>query len=201
MTNELLLFALIFTASAITPGPDTMTIFGRALAGGRFAALPFSIGVIMAKLTLLTLVILGLATTAQAFGQYFIWLKFAGAAYLLYAGIKLWRKSGEVEAHALAPQASWRDAVTGYALGISNPQAIVFYVALLPTAVDMHNINMAMYLALSAVLVGLMVVVASIYALLAERLRLLLRSPAARRASNRVAGGVMVAAGVVVATR
>ena len=198
---QLLIFALVFAASAATPGPDTMTIFGRALSGGRFSAIPFTFGVVLAKLTLLTLVVLGLAALAQTFGQFFIVLKFAGAAYLVWAGIRLWRKSGEPEARELATRVSWRDSVTGYALGISNPQAIAFYVALLPTVVDVQHLNFTTYLLLCATLTCTMLLIAAIYALLADRLRSLLRSAKARRVTNRVAGGVMIASGVGVASR
>lgn len=201
MFHELLIFALVFAASAATPGPDTMTIFGRALSGGRFSAIPFTFGVVLAKLTLLTLVVLGLAALAQSFGQFFIVLKFAGAAYLVWAGIRLWRKSGEPEAHDLAVKVSWRDSVTGYALGISNPQAIVFYVALLPTVVDVAHLNLTTYLMLCAVLACTMVVIAAIYALLADRLRFLFRSVKTWQTTNRVAGGIMIASGVIVVSR
>lgn len=201
MFHELLIFALVFAASAATPGPDTMTIFGRALSGGRFSAIPFTFGVVLAKLTLLTLVVLGLAALAQSFGQFFIVLKFAGASYLVWAGIRLWRKSGEPEAHDLAVKVSWRDSVTGYALGISNPQAIAFYVALLPTVVDVAHLNLTTYLMLCAVLAFTMVVIAAIYALLADRLRFLFRSVKTWRTTNRVAGGIMIASGVIVVSR
>ena len=201
MVHELFIFALIFAASAATPGPDTMTIFGRALSGGRFSAIPFTLGVVLAKLTLLTLVVLGLAALAQSFGQFFVILKLAGAAYLVWAGVRLWRKSGEPEAHDLAPKVSWRDSLTGYALGISNPQAIAFYVALLPTIVDVQHLNLATYLILCAVLACTMLVIAAVYALLADRLRFLFRSAKARRTTNRVASGIMIASGVVVISR
>lgn len=201
MIQELFIFALIFTASAITPGPDTMTIFGRALSGGKAAAIPFAIGVILAKLTLLTLVILGLAALAQSFENLFVILKFVGALYLIGSGIRTWRKSGEAEAHQLSKNVTWKDSITGYMLGISNPHAIAFYVALLPTVIDMQKLNLATYLTLCAVLVCIMFMIATIYAVSAERLRFLLKSIKGRKRLNRVAGGVMIGSGVLVATR
>ena len=201
MLHELLIFALVFITSAATPGPDTMTIFGRSLSGGRFSAIPFTIGVVLAKLTLLTRVVLGLAALAQSFGQFFVVLKFAGVAYLVWAGIRTWRKSGKPEAHDLAEKVSWRDSITGYALGISNPQVIVFYVALLPTVIDMQHLNITTYLMLCVILSCSMLIIASTYALLADRLRLLLHSPKAQRITNRIAGGIMIGAGIVVAAR
>ena len=145
--------------------------------------------------------VLGLAALAQSFGQFFVILKFAGAAYLIWAGIRLWHKSAEPEAYDLDPEVSWRDSVTGYALGVSNPQAIAFYVALLPTILDVQHLNLTTYLMLCAVLTCTMLVIAAVYALLADRLRFLFHSAKARRTTNRVAGGIMVASGVVVASR
>ena len=201
MLEGLTIFALVFTASAATPGPDTMTIFGRALSGGRSSAVPFVLGVVLGKLTLLTLVMLGLAALAQALGPLFIVIKLAGAAYLVWAGIRLWRSSVGAEARALEKKVTWRDALTGYALSISNPHAIVFYVALLPTVIEVQNVTFLSYLLLCLILSVLMTTIAGVYTLAADRLRHLLRSERARRVSNRIAGGVMIGSGVVVATR
>lgn len=201
MLHELLIFALVFAASAVTPGPDTMTIFGRALSGGRLSAVPFVLGVVLAKLTLLTLVVLGLAALTQSFGQLFIVLKLAGAAYLIWAGLRTWRKSLASEARELEAEVSWKDTMTGYALGVSNPQAVAFYVALLPTVIDVQYVNFSTYLLLCTILAGLMVVIAAIYALSADRLRSLLHSPKAQKVTNRVEGGVMIGSGIAVATR
>ncbi len=201
MLESLVVFALVFTASAATPGPDTLTIFGRALSGGRLAALPFTLGVVLGKLTLLTLVMLGLAALAEALGPPFVVLKFAGAAYLVWKGVQLWRSSGGLGTRALDGQVTWRDLFTGYALSVSNPHAIVFYVALLPTVLEVRNVSVPSYLLLCLTLSVLTLLIAACYALSADRLRHLLRSERARRVSNRVAGGVMVGSGVVVMTR
>lgn len=201
MFHDVAMFALLFSVFAITPGPDTMTIFSRGLSAGHWAALPFTIGVILAKLSLLTLVIIGLAALAQRFASLFVILKFVGAAYLLWAGIRMWRKSGEVQVHALASQKFWRDSVMGYILGISNPHAVIFYVALLPAVLDMQTIDISTYLALCLTLAVIMVAVAALYAVLAGRLRNLFTSPKAQKTTNRVAGGVMIGSSLWVASR
>jgi threonine/homoserine/homoserine lactone efflux protein len=201
MFHELLVFALVFISSAATPGPDTMTIFGRSLSGGRFSAIPFTLGVVLAKLTLLTFVVLGFAALAQSYGQFFLVLKFAGVAYLIWVGIRTWRKSAQPEAHDLAEKMSWRDSVMGYSLGISNPQAIIFYVALLPTVIDMQHINTAAYFMLCIILTCSMLTIASTYALLAGFLSSQLRSSRAQRIINRIAGSIMISVGIVVAMK
>ena len=128
-------------------------------------------------------------------------MKFVGAIYLMWAGIRTWRKSDEAEAHHLSQSVTWKDSLTGYILGISNPHAIAFYVALLPTVIDIQNINLATYLTLCAVLVCITLIIATIYALSADRLRFLLKSAKGRKTINRVAGGAMIGSGVLVATR
>jgi threonine/homoserine/homoserine lactone efflux protein len=201
MLSGLLIFALVFTVSAFTPGPDTMTIFSRALSGGRLAAVPYTFGIVLAKITLLTLVVLGLAAIAKTLGTFFVVLKFAGVAYLIWTGINMWRNPGISEARDLDAKVSWKDALTGYALGISNPNAIVFYVAVLPTVINIHSLNLGMYLGLCGTLSGLMVLIATVYALSADRLRGFMKSAKARRITNRVAGGAMIGSAVLVATR
>ena len=139
-----------------------MTIFGRALSGGRISALPFALGVVLGKLTLLTLVMLGLAALAQALGPLFTILKFAGAAYLIWAGIRLWRSSAEPEAQNLEKKVTWRDALTGYVLSVSNPHAIIFYVALLPTVIEIQNVSFSVYLLLCLILIVSMLLIAGV---------------------------------------
>ena len=199
--TDFLIFGLVFAVSAATPGPDTLTVFGRGLSGGWRTALPFTLGVILAKLSLLTLVMLGLAALAETFARAFMVLKFAGAAYLVWAGVRLWRKPVDNEARALSAEVTWRDGLTGFALGVSNPHAIAFYVALLPTVVSVRDITLPNYLGFCTVLVALTFSIYLVYAGAASRLRAVLRSPRARKVSNRVAGGAVVGSGILVATR
>ena len=201
MFQEAFAFAALFIASAITPGPDTMTIFSRALSGGRFSAAPFTLGVVLAKLTLLTFVIFGFAAIAQTFNPFLMALKFAGAIYLAWIGIKTWRKSGIPQSHSLTEDVSLRDSIVGYSLGISNPQAIVFYIAVLPNVIEIQYIGLTTYFVLCLTLACSMILVALIYSLLAIRLRSLFQSEKAHRAINRIAGGMMIGVAIIVAMR
>ncbi len=93
-----------------------------------------------------------------------------------------------------------RAAATGLALGMSNPQAIVFDVALLP-AVITPGTGAGLYAALAVVLCAVMAVVATVYIALGSRARRAVSSPTARRRADRVAGTLLVGSGVLVATR
>lgn len=86
MTEGLVIFALALTASVITPGPDTLVIFSKAIARGGWAAAPFTLGVVLGKLVLLSLAAFGFAAVVEALGPFFVVVKLAGAAYLIWMG-------------------------------------------------------------------------------------------------------------------
>lgn len=140
---------------------------------------------------------------AAALGPMFVALKIAGAAYLIWLGVRMWRRllSGPSPVVGAAPKVRpVRAAATGLALGMSNPQAIVFYVALL-RAVITPGTGAGLYAALAVVLCAVMAVVATVYIALGSRARRAVSSPTARRRADRVAGTLLVGSGVLVATR
>ena len=200
--GSLALFALAFLASAAPPGPDTMTVFGRGVKGGFRTALPFASGVLIAKLLLLGLALFGVAEVAERFETAFIAVKFAGAAYLIVIGVRslIGREvdNGELE---VPDRPLSRDALVGLGLGVSNPSAVVFYVALVPNVVDLDAVTPGSYIALALVLTACWSVVALAYAGLAGRLRAAMTSATARRRLRRTSGATMIGAGVLVATR
>ena len=201
MSQDLILFALAFTASVITPGPDTMTIFGRALANGATAALPFSIGLVLGKLVLLTLALTGLASLARNFETVFYFVKLAGAAYLIWLGISLWRRSSLSLGSAALQKSSWQEVLLGTLLTISNPYALIFYVALLPNVIDMAGVNIGSYLSLCITLTIITFLTAGLYAVSAQFMRGFIQSKRTQKIVNRSSGSIMIGAGVVVATR
>jgi threonine/homoserine/homoserine lactone efflux protein len=84
-------------------------------------------------------------------------------------------------------------------LTLGNPKAIAFFVALLPTVVDLHSLNALGYLQLSAATFILIPVIVLAYAALASRVRGLLSSRRARKAINKTAGVILMGAGTGVA--
>ncbi len=199
MIHEVVLFAGVFAISAATPGADTMLILARALAGGPRAAAPLAAGITIAKLLMLTAAAAGVSAAAATLGTLFVALKVAGAAYLVWLGIRMWRRS-PTEAPPGATSTSVgpvRVAATGLALGLSNPQAIIFYVALLP-AVITPGTGAGVYVVLAVVLCVVMAAVSAAYITLGSRARRTAVSPTARRRAHRVAGGLLLMSGVLV---
>lgn len=130
-------------------------------------------------------------------------LRYAGAAYLVWMGVRLW--PAEPVVPEFQPVSDRRGPsmvfATGVALDLGNPKMPLFYLALLPSVVG-ATLTPAGVAPLSAVILAVEVIVIGGHVLLATRARRLLRSPAIVARVNRAPGGVMVGAGAaVVATR
>jgi len=130
-------------------------------------------------------------------------LRYAGAAYLIWMGVKLW--TAEPVVPKLQPVSGPRGLTTvfatGVALNLGNPKMPLFYVALLPNVVG-ASLTLGHLGVLAAVILAVEVLVIGGHVILATRARRLLRSARIVRRVNRAAGGVMIGAGVaVVATR
>jgi threonine/homoserine/homoserine lactone efflux protein len=192
----------VFAVSASAPGADTMLMFGRALSGGARSAVPVAVGITAGKLVLLALAVTGVTAAAAALGPLFVAVKVVGAAYLVWLGVRLWRRPPALPATpAPLDGKGWgRGIAAGAGLALSNPQAILFYVAILPGVVSQEG-SALQYLAYAAALVGVMVVVSAAYVGLGARTRAAVASPRATRYADRVAGTLLIGASGFVAAR
>jgi len=201
--STLLAFAAAFFVFAASPGPDNMTIVARTISHGAASGIAYGTGTVVGILVFLTLAAFGLSIVAAEMGAVMTVLRYGGAAYLIWMGIKLW--TAEPVVPELHPVSGRRGLLaifaTGVALNLGNPKMPLFYLALLPTVVG-ASLTPGHVASLAGVILAVEVVVIAGHVFLAGRARKLLRTPAVIRRVNRVAGGIMVGAGVaVVATR
>jgi len=198
-TATLLAFAAAFFVFAASPGPDNMTIVARTISHGAASGIAYGLGTVVGILIFLTLAAFGLSLLAAEMGVAMTVLRYAGAAYLIWMGIKLW--SAEPTVPDLQPAAQRRGLLkvfaTGVALNLGNPKMPLFYVALLPSVVG-ASLTMAQLAWLAGVILAVEAIVIGGHVLLATRARRLLRTPRIVRRVNRAAGGVMIGAGVAV---
>lgn len=199
--STLLAFAVAFFVFAVSPGPDNMTIVARTISHGAASGIAYGAGTVVGILLFLTLAAFGLSVIAAEMGVVMTVLRYAGAAYLICLGIKLWMAEPVVP--ELQPVSERRGLLaifaTGVALNLGNPKMPLFYVALLPNVVG-SSLTLGHVAMLAAVILAVEVVVIGGHVILAGRARKLLRTPAVVRRANRAAGGVMVGAGVAIAT-
>ncbi len=197
--TTLLAFAAAFLVFAASPGPDNMTIVARTLSHGPAAGIAYGLGMVAGILALLVLAATGLAVVAREMGTAMTVLRYAGAAYLVWTGIRLWTAEPVLPTERTDGRRPGLAAsvLAGLALNLGNPKMPLFYLALLPNVVGTVLTPPQVGL-LAAVIVAVEALVIGAHVLLAGRLRRLLRTRAAVRRANRAAGGVMVGAGVAV---
>jgi threonine/homoserine/homoserine lactone efflux protein len=204
----LVVFTTALFVAAVSPGPGIAAIVARVLGRGTRGAASFSAGVAIGDVVWLTFAIVGLAAIAQTFHGVFLAIKYAGAAYLLYLGYKLWTAPVEarnVEARNVEAKTAGdhpaRLFLAGLAVTMGNPKVMVFYLALLPTLLDLTRIDVLGYAELVAATLSVLALVFSGYILLAARARRLFRSPKAIRRINRGTGALMAGAAAAIASR
>ncbi|MDP9839991.1 threonine/homoserine/homoserine lactone efflux protein [Neorhizobium huautlense] len=193
-------FAVAFFVFAASPGPDNMTIVARTLSHGAASGIAYAAGKVAGILVCLALAVFGLSVIATEMGGVMTVLRYAGAAYLIWMGYRLWT-ADPVLPEAL-PASDRRDLfktfMTGIALNLGNPKMPLFYMALLPHVVGPQlTLAQGAMLALTILLVE--VVVIGVHVAAASRARKMLRSPVVMRRVNRASGAMMVGAGVAVA--
>lgn len=199
----LLAFTIAYVVAVLVPGPGVAAIVARALGGGFWSALPMIIGILVGDLIYLVFALFGLAAIATLFGPLFIVIRFASAAYLLYIAWQFWSaKPGKEQLGPRAREPWMRTFVSGFALTLSNPKTIAFYLALLPTVVPLDKpITTLGFVELVVIVTVVLVAIGCAYAWLAAWARELFVSPTAIRNMNRTAGVIMASAAAFVAAR
>jgi len=187
---------------ALTPGPAVAAIVARAIASGARPAMAINAGVVTGDVLFLLVAAAGMAAAARTMGEAFGLVQAAGAAYIAWQGVLLWRQPpGETVAGAGHDRDWWRNYAAGLLLMLGHVQAMLFYAALLPGLVDFASLT---WLDLGLVALMLVVVIGGVntgYALLASRARRFFADEAAQRTVRRLAGTLMFVAAALVMTR
>jgi threonine/homoserine/homoserine lactone efflux protein len=194
-----------FTAASavllIIPGPTVLLVVSYALGQGWRTVLPMTVGVALGDFTAMTLSMLGLGALLATSATLFTILKWVGAAYLVYLGIRLWRARGTLDA---APRT---DAVSaakmlGHAWLVTalNPKSITFFVAFLPAFLDPKADFLTQMVVFETTFLVLAFANAFGYALVAARARGFVANPRAIGVVNKVGGGLLIGAGAATVT-
>ncbi|MDF1529530.1 MAG: LysE family translocator [Sedimenticola sp.] len=200
--SALAFFLAIFIFS-ITPGPGVFAILARAMTEGAGACFALALGMSISDIIYLVLACFGLAAIAEHWAGLFTVIRVVGALYLLYLGWKMWRSRPTLEEEAAEVKSinHMMSFVQGFLISASNPKVILFYIAFLPTFMDLtilsaQDIVLASVITLFGLMLGLMLI-----AVTASWARKKFRSERAMRGLNRVAGSIMMAAGAYIGLR
>lgn len=192
-------YSLALAIAAIIPGPGIAALVGHSLGGKLKSSAFFLAGIALGDVTYLTIAVIGLAALAQSFAGALIILKILGGGYLLYLAYVFWTSDIEVSKLKKHKSQSWYSAVlTGYAVTISNPKAIIFYMALLPTVLDLNAVTFANWSVLTALTIFIIFASLSPYAILAAKARAALSQPKSLKRLNRFAATFIGGAGTFI---
>ncbi|MEB8388720.1 LysE family translocator [Rhodobacteraceae bacterium KMM 6894] len=197
-----LTFVAASTALLLIPGPTVLLVLSYALSKGRGVALASAGGVALGDLVAMSTSLMGLGALVLASATLFTVLKWGGAVYLVWLGIKLIRSAPNADARLPVP----RGDVTGrsvfwHAAAVTalNPKSIAFFIAFVPQFVTPDAPLAPQFAILIATFVGLAALNALAYALLADRLRARIQRPRVLAWLTGAGGTALIAMGIVTA--
>ncbi len=188
--------AMTFVVSA-TPGPNMLLVMVSGARYGFFAACTTMAGCLTALLGMLSLSAAGVGAVLQASPAVFDALRLAGAAYLAYLGIQLWRApvAADADRDIAAPlreTTAGQRFRQGFLVAASNPKAILFAAALFPQFINAEHPQLPQFALLLATFVVIEVAWYAIYAAGGQRLAAYLHDTTVMKTFNRMTGGVFV---------
>ena len=196
MSIELYLaFVAASVALALLPGPIVTLVIANGLRHGTRAALTNIAGVQAGVAIVIGIVAIGLTSLMATMGYWFDWVRFAGAAYLVWLGIRLIREPvAGVEAHAPPPPRGGF-FLQGFLVALSNPKLLVFFGAFIPQFVDLSQDHLSQVALLGVTFMIIAALTDATYALLAGRVRRFFSAQRTRTLS-RVSGTFMIGGGI-----
>ena len=195
-------FALASTVLLLIPGPTVLLVVSYALTQGRRVAVAMAAGVALGDFVAMTASLAGLGALLLASATLFTVLKWAGAAYLAYLGIRLWLARPVLpDVDTATPPESVR-GVFGHAFVVTalNPKSIAFFVAFVPQFIDHHAALLPQLAIMEATFVGLATLNALLFAIAADGVRARIRRPAVLKWLNRAGASCLVGMGAATAT-
>ena len=192
-------FAAATAVLIIVPGPIVMLTIANSLSHGTRAGLVTITGTSVATSLLLMAGGLGLAWVLTSLAAWFDWIRWGGAAYLIYLGVRQWLS----RVHELTEKTDERPGNSifwqGFVVSITNPKTILFYVAFFPQFLDPARPVGPQLAILSMLFLVIAVLFDGCYAVLAGRLRPWLTGERRGRIRNRVTGSLLICTGLVLA--
>jgi threonine/homoserine/homoserine lactone efflux protein len=189
-----LAFVAACIALALLPGPIVTLLIANGLRHGTRAALINIAGAQVGLAIVIGIVAIGLTSLMATLGYWFDWVRFAGAAYLVWLGIKLIRAPVEgIDADAPPPPPRGGFFLQGLLVLLSNPKVLVFFGAFIPQFMDMSKVSQVTLLGVTFMVIA--GITDGLYALLAGRARSFF-SVRRTRLVSRVSGGFMIGGGI-----
>jgi threonine/homoserine/homoserine lactone efflux protein len=198
--TDLALFAAAFAVAIASPGPFAAALVARGMAFGFPSAAGMAVGGLAGDLAFASIALFGLALIAVWADLLIAVLRYAGAAWLIWLGLRLLTARGAgFDIAASGRRGFGRGVLAGATLGLGNPKAALFYAAVFPGFFVIETLTASQVAAIYAVIVAILLCGHLLWASTAARAGRWLGSTKAVTAANRVSGGVLAGAGIAIA--
>ena len=204
MTLKLLLiFAVTEFLLSMTPGPAVLLVVSQGMRFGFASSIRGTLGILTGNAIYFALSAAGLGALLIASATLFEAIRWIGAAYLVYVGIRMLISKPDAQTvveRSISPRRSLRLFSQGLITQLSNPKAIVFFTALLPQFVAPGNRVFEQFLVLGITSIAVEFPILLVYGLIAERGVSLIPKGRLSGVPDRVAGAFLIGAGIGLAS-
>lgn len=191
-----LTFVISTTIMIALPGPSVLLTVAHSISFGWKHGIATVAGATMGIAVQLFVAAIGLASLLNVVAEAFDWLRWAGAAYLIYLGIKQWRSVRQPLAFDASAVNKKNVFAQGLMTTILNPKSLIFIAAFLPQFIDAARPLAIQFIYIVPTFLVITFTVTSVWALMAGKLREFLKSQRALKSVARTSGGLMIIAGV-----
>ena len=198
MTSELYLTYTIATAMLILiPGPIVTLVLAKSLSHGTKIGVATAIGATTGTAVLLAIGGSGMSWVLSSFSEWTIWIRWTGAAYLIFLGIKQWSQKIYIQADGKVTNSSIAaTACHGFMIAITNPKTIIFFIAFFPQFIDPTNSIKHQLYTLCLTFIFLALIIDGSYALLAGHLRKFIKETKYSHFCNKISSFILVFTGL-----
>lgn len=199
-TSPYLAFALGMIVLAATPGIGVVTVISRTLAQGLLNGFAFLTGLIIGDMVLMNAAIFGISSLAQVMHSIMPFIRYAGAAYMIWLGVQSFAQSVMPIAYDVPDKRTLlSEVMVGFAVTCGNPKPLLFYGAIMPNLMDVNALKTMDMIMFSVILASVSYSVVGAYAVIAHKARQLFISPKKMSSMNRISGVMLIGVGVVMA--
>lgn len=200
--SSILVFVAAYAIAVASPGPGVAAVIARALGHGLKGMLAFIAGFFIGDVVWMLVAVAGLGVVAQTYAEVLTAIKWVGAAYLLYLAWKLWTSPAKALETTEVPgeRDNGKLFFTSLTLTLGNPKPIIFFMAVLPSIIDLTSLTPVAVAELLGVISVTIGIILFGYAFAADRARRFFKSQRSVRLLNRGSGAVMAGAAVAIAS-
>ena len=190
--------AFVFATAVMIalPGPSVLLTVANSISFGWKYGIYTVVGATIGIAVQLLIATIGLASLLSMVADAFEWLRWAGAAYLVYLGIKQWRSANKPLEFDKSSVSGKNVFIQGMITTIFNPKSLIFIAAFLPQFINTSSPLGLQFICIVPTFLVITFCVTSVWALVSGKLRIFLKSQRAVKSVSRTSGGLMILAGL-----